>query len=305
MTCAHLFQALLKHLYIGLLCANQVAMESTWNVLSRHPVDEVVWRYLRLCDVHRLLCVNKTIRAYTRQAFASTCHAKTSVYFISEGDTEDMVHVSVTVMMHGAYNRCIALANVLCIHANNSPHTTLSFPCKWQADANPRYGKVLIGYVRRLLRIRNFDKIRFSFTSAVGWHHTAVAFQMQHVERRFHVNSRVAVPLFLDVQAAYIERLAAAWFLYRHKVHMVRLAATIRQRGTPSIGSYCIMCAAILEQPAYLNPTFVTTAWSQCMMQTVDKIAFPSVYRLSYEIFRQPVPCAYCGGQFYRGFPVE
>lgn len=277
-------------------------MESTWNALSRHPTDAVVWRHLRLSDVHTLLRVNKSIRTSTRQAFASTCHAKTSVYSISKGSTEDMVHVSVTVMLHGAYNRCIVQADVLCIHANDSPHTTLSFPCKWQADANPRYGKVLIGYVRRLLRTRNYDKIRFSFTSAVGLHHTAVAQQMQHIERRFQVLCSVAVPLFLDVQAAYIERLAAAWFLHRHKVHMVRLSKTIRQRGAPSIGSYCIMCTAILELPAYLNPTFVTMAWLQCMVQAVDKIAFPFVYRLTYRIFGEAVHCTYCGGQFYPGF---
>lgn len=265
-------------------------MEATWTVLSRHPIDTVVWRHLRTCDVLALLCVNKSIRESTRRAFDSAFQPKTTIYDIEyDGEPkkpETIVHIGVSVMIHGRGDQCVVRATI--VTDDSTPRT---FLCKWRASATPRYGKLLITSVRRLLDSYCFKHIYFSFTSPVGAHHSIVAQQMNLIERDFNAKCSLTARLFAE-QLDCVERVGHKLIKYRGMAKERRRIADLLKGPTERFGRQrvtCAICDTILFKPAYVN--FAFRYWSTALSV---RIAQANDY-----LHRSAIVCARCGGPLH------
>lgn len=266
-------------------------MEATWTILSRHPADTVVWRHLRTCDVMALLCVNKSIRESTLRAVGTAQPLQTSLYTIEDGDDrEAVVNIGVRVLLDGHKDVCVVRATVL--FPDGKPRAV---PCKWHAAGNPRYGKLLIAYVRRLLYkwSGRSKRIYYSFTSAISAHHTALAQQMRLVESKFAVKCLLNTPRFTDAHVGPQERVGQLLIRNQHvpfeRRRIVSLLFAPKHRRHIH-RAYCNICSTIMFGPAR---TYFTVRHLCTRLEA--RLAF-------VEEGRQPLSpnCIHCGGQLYK-----
>lgn len=267
-------------------------MEATWTILSGHPADTVVWRHLRTCDVVNLLCVSKSIRESTLRAVDTVPRPQTSIYAMETGDDPEWhVAIGVQVILDGHTDVCVVRATVL--FRDGKPRTV---PCKWHASGNPRYGKLLIAYVRRLL-YKGYGRpkrICFSFTSAVPAHHSALAQQMRLVEQKFAVSCLLIAPPFADAHVGQREGVGQVLMRSQHVTFERRRIASLlfapKQRRRLH-SAYCNICSTIMFGPAR---TYFT-ARHLCTRLEARLALAEEVRQLSCQPCRPE--CIQCGGR--------